>query len=59
MRFNVRFTPEHRVHGKACCRTPAINHERCAFIQNKRYRTNPAAIDDVVNRNAVSVYQTD
>jgi hypothetical protein len=39
--------------------TPSINHLRPAFTQNKRYRTNPRAIDDVVNRNAVSVYQTD
>jgi hypothetical protein len=36
-----------------------INHVRPAFTQNKRYRTNPRAIDDVVNRNGVSVYQTD
>jgi hypothetical protein len=55
----VRFTPEHRVQGKVCCRKPAINHARRAFIQNKRYRTNPGAIGDVVNRKAVSVYQTD
>jgi hypothetical protein len=39
--------------------TPVINHVRAAFIQNKRYRTNPRAVDDVVNRNGVSVYQTD
>jgi hypothetical protein len=36
-----------------------INHAPPAFTQNKRYRTNPRAIDDVVNRNGVSVYQTD
>jgi hypothetical protein len=29
------------------------------FIENKRYRTKPRAIRDVVNRNAVPVYQTD
>ena len=29
------------------------------FIENKRYRIKPRRIDDVVNRNAVSVYQTD
>jgi hypothetical protein len=29
------------------------------FIENKRYRTKPLAISDVVNRKAVSVYQTD
>jgi hypothetical protein len=40
-------------------RTPTINHVRPAFIQNKRYRKNQRAIGDVVNRNAVSVYQTD
>jgi len=40
-------------------RTPTINHERAAFTQNKRYRTNPRAIDGVVNRNGASVYQTD
>jgi hypothetical protein len=39
--------------------TPVINHVRPAFTQNKRYRTNPRAADGVVNRNAVSVYQTD
>jgi hypothetical protein len=39
--------------------TPTINHVRAAFTQNKRYRTNQRAIGDVVNRNAVSVYQTD
>jgi hypothetical protein len=40
-------------------RTPAINHVQPAFIENKRYRTKRRAVDDVVNRNAVSVYQTD
>jgi hypothetical protein len=29
------------------------------FIENKRYRIKPRRIDDVVNRKAVSVYQTD
>jgi hypothetical protein len=43
----------------ARCRTPPINHEGPAFTQNKRYRTNPGALADVVNRNAASVYQTD
>jgi hypothetical protein len=28
-------------------------------MQNKRYLPNPRAADDVVNRNAASVYQTD
>jgi hypothetical protein len=40
-------------------RTPTINHVPAAFIENKRYRPKPRAIGDVVNRNAVSVYQTD
>jgi len=39
--------------------TLVINHVRAAFTQNKRYRTNPRAVDDVVNRNGISVYQTD
>jgi hypothetical protein len=38
---------------------PTINHASPAFIENKRYPTKPHAFDDVVNRNAVSVYQTD
>jgi hypothetical protein len=29
------------------------------FIENKRYRIKPRPIGDVVNQNAVSVYQTD
>jgi hypothetical protein len=40
-------------------RTPTINHVAAAFTQNKRYRTNQRPVGDVVNRNAVSVYQTD
>jgi hypothetical protein len=32
---------------------------RVPFIENKRYRPKPLRIDDVVNRKAVSVYQTD
>jgi hypothetical protein len=55
----VRFTRELAVKDFDGNCTPSINHERCAFTQNKRYRTKAAAIDDVVNRNAVSVYQTD
>jgi hypothetical protein len=47
-----------RAHG-AACRKPAINHVACAFIENKRYRTNQAATADMVNRNGGSVYQTD
>jgi hypothetical protein len=40
-------------------RSPTINHVLPAFTQNKRCPENPRAFDDVVNRNAVSVYQTD
>jgi hypothetical protein len=58
-RFNTEFTPEPII--KTCVdrRIPTINHVRSAFTENKRYRTKPRAIDDVVNRNADSVYQTD
>jgi hypothetical protein len=59
MRFNVRFTRGNLSRPFAGHCKPAINHVRAAFTQNKRYRANPGAIDDVVNRNAVSVYQTD
>src|SRR5882757_2498680 len=38
---------------------PAINHGHPPFIENKRYRLKPRGIGDVVNRKAVSVYQTD
>jgi hypothetical protein len=38
---------------------PTINHAGPAFIENKRYRIKPREIDDVVNRQAASVYQTD
>jgi hypothetical protein len=53
------FTP--RIDGKARGRghTPTINHGRAPFTENKRYPTKPRAICDVVNRKAVSVYQTD
>src|SRR5260370_22556199 len=40
-------------------RTRTINHASPPFTENKRYRPKPRAIGDVVNRNAVSVYQTD
>jgi len=59
MRFNVEFTPEPVVGAAFVRRKPAINHVRPAFIENKRYRTKRRPVDDVVNRNAVSVYQTD
>jgi hypothetical protein len=38
---------------------PTVNHAVTPFIENKRYRMKPRRIDDVVNRNAVFVYQTD
>jgi hypothetical protein len=59
MRFNAEFTPELLIEPAAIRRIPTINHAHPAFIENKRYRTKRRAIDDVVNRNAVSVYQTD
>jgi hypothetical protein len=40
-------------------RSPTINHGAPPFIENKRYRAKPRQIDDVVNRNVDSVYQTD
>src|SRR5260221_8292411 len=40
------------------CRKPAVNHEPCAFIENKRYPANPQPLGDVVNRNGAFVYQT-
>jgi hypothetical protein len=59
MRFNVRFTPEPACKAYCSRRTPAINHARPAFTENKRYRSKPHGIGDVVNRNAGSVYQTE
>src|SRR6202034_2680801 len=40
-------------------RIPTVNHARLAFIENKRYGMKRRGIGDVVNRNAVFVYQTD
>ena len=40
-------------------RTQTINHARPPFTENKRYRTKPRGIGDVVNRSAGAVYQTD
>jgi membrane peptidoglycan carboxypeptidase len=59
MRFNVRFTPELVEEDCRLARTPTINHASRAFIENKRYRSKPHGIRDVVNRNGDSVYQTD
>jgi hypothetical protein len=59
MRFNVRFTPEGVVAAVRPGRIPTINHQGTAFTQNKRYRINPRAIAEMVNRNGRSVYQTD
>jgi hypothetical protein len=55
----MEFTPETLWRPADRGRTPTINHACAAFIENKRYRKKPCGIDDVVNRNAVSVYQTD
>jgi hypothetical protein len=59
MRFNTGFTPRIVVKARTRSHTPTINHARAPFIENKRYRTKPRRFDDVVNRKAVSVYQTD
>jgi hypothetical protein len=40
-------------------RTPTINHAPAPFTENKRCRTKPRTIGDVVNPKAVAVYQTD
>jgi hypothetical protein len=58
-RFNTEFTPELVIKTCGARRIPTINHACSAFTENKRYRTKPRAIGDVVNRNADSVYQTD
>jgi hypothetical protein len=58
-RFNARFTREIPDDACARCHTPTINHARLPFTENKRYRTKARRIGDVVNRNTVSVYQTD
>ena len=55
----MEFTPEIVLDAGVDRRTPRVNHACAAFTENKRYRIKPRAIDDVVNRNAVSVYQTD
>jgi hypothetical protein len=59
MRFNIGFTPGTDLACAARRQTPTINHGHPPFIENKRCPTKPRAVDDVVNRNAVSVYQTD
>jgi hypothetical protein len=58
MRFNIGFTrksPRRARRG----RTPTINHARAPFTENKRCRMKARRIDDVVNRKADSVYQTE
>jgi hypothetical protein len=59
MRFNIGFMPGTVIERITRRRTPTINHARPPFIENKRCPRKPRAVDDVVNRNAVSVYQTD
>jgi hypothetical protein len=58
-RFNVRFTREILDDACAYHHTQTVNHAHPPFTQNKRCRTKPRRIGDVVNRNAASVYQTD
>jgi lipoprotein-anchoring transpeptidase ErfK/SrfK len=53
------FTPGTVVRPAPRRRTPAINHAHPPFIENKRYRMKPRQVGEVVNRKAVSVYQTD
>jgi len=54
----VGFTPD-TVVTRRLIATPTINHATFAFTENKRYGMKPRGIGDVVNRNDVSVYQTD
>jgi hypothetical protein len=58
MRFNIGFTPEIAPKPGGCGHTLTINHAHPPFTENKRCWTKPRAIGDVVNRKAVSVYQT-
>jgi hypothetical protein len=55
----MEFTRGTAVDISRTARKPSINHALCAFIENKRYRTNQAAAADMVNRNGRPVYQTD
>jgi hypothetical protein len=59
MPFNIPFTRGTPAMNTAGCLTPAVNHDACAFIENKRYRRNQPATADMVNRNGRFVYQTD
>jgi hypothetical protein len=59
MRFNIGFTPGTRCEVRALRRTRTINHAPALFIENKRCRTKPRRVGGMVNRKAVSVYQTD
>jgi hypothetical protein len=59
MRFNIGFTPGTVVKCAIARRTPRINHAVLPFIENKRYRSKPRRVGGMVNRKAVSVYQTD
>jgi hypothetical protein len=53
------FTPKKSCETLVRMRTPTINHVPAPFTENKRWRIKPRGIGDVVNRKAVSVYQTD
>jgi hypothetical protein len=59
MRFNIGFTPGTCCEARVCRRTQTINHAPAPFIENKRYRAKPRRVGGMVNRKAVSVYQTD
>jgi hypothetical protein len=53
------FTPKKSCETLTCMRTPTINHAPAPFTENKRWQIKPRGFGDVVNRKAVSVYQTD
>jgi len=57
-RFNMKFTPGTRYQTPRAY-TPTINHAPAKFTENKRYAAKPRPVDDVVNQNRDSVYQTE
>lgn len=65
MLFNIEFTQE--LFAEGATRGESIDESLAnrqltigaAFTENKRWRRNPEAIADMVNRNAAFVYQTD
>src|ERR1700754_5138528 len=50
--INARFTRELQRQREIRMRKEAINHDACAFTENKRYRTKPPRVADVVIQNA-------